>query len=104
MKLMKTLGRLAAILGLVVLVGAEANAQTAPTLTATANGLQVTINWTDVPGATAYLLEAGTTSGGSQIATVPVVTRPVVVNPVPPGTYFLRVRAVIGVVPGPASN
>lgn len=107
MKLMKTTGLVAAALGLVALMGGEALAQNplAPTLTVTANGVQVTIEWTALPGATSYTLAVGTTAGGSNIASInlPITVTRIVVN-APAGTYFMRVRGNLGNTPGPNSN
>ena len=44
--------------------------------------------------ATHYLLEAGTATGLRNIATIPVNVPAFTIDGVPPGTYFLRVRAV----------
>jgi hypothetical protein len=41
-----------------------------------------------------YVIEAGTASGLSNIATVPVGTSTSLTVPVPNGTYFIRVRAI----------
>jgi 5-hydroxyisourate hydrolase-like protein (transthyretin family) len=43
---------------------------------------------------TSYIVEAGSASGLSNIASVTVTTRHFLYTPVPPGVFFLRVRAV----------
>ena len=96
----------AVALSLVAVLATVANAQTAPTLTATANGVQVTINWNNIPGALGYQLEVGTTAGGSQVGVIQLpasIQRPIVVN-APPATYFLRVKGLAVGIVGPASN
>lgn len=75
-------------------------------LTATANGSAVTIAWSaPVTGGAAirYVLEAGTGPGLSDIGTVPTMALSLGANGVPPGTYFLRVRAVNAAGTGAAS-
>lgn len=68
----------------------------APTnLTASVSGSTVVLNWTASPGATSYIIQAGSTSGQSNLAnsgtgsSSPTLT----VTGVPPGTYFVRVFA-----------
>ncbi len=106
MKLMKTLGLCAAAMALVALSSVEAAAQGAPVLTATAVGNRVTIEWTTVPGALGYTLQAGTASGLANIASVNIASTagPRAVVDAPDGRYFLRVRAFAGAVSGPFSN
>ena len=72
------------------------------------------IEWRDVrfswtPPATGgapthYLLEAGSAPGLTNIAVVPVSSPGFFVPGVPPGTYYVRVRAANGAGVGPASN
>jgi hypothetical protein len=55
--------------------------------------------------ATHYLVEAGTATGLSNIATIPVSVPAFTFAGVPPGTYFLRVRAVSAAgVSGPSNE
>lgn len=96
MKLMRRTGLIATAFALVALSATTASAQ-APLLRVTANGATVTINWTDLSaqGAVGYNLVVGTTSGGSQIASVNLpssITNIVVAAPA--GTYYLRVRGL----------
>jgi predicted phage tail protein len=59
-------------------------------------GGQLTLTWAAaIAGepATGYLVEAGSASGLANIATLPVAGRSFTYNGVPPGFYFLRVRA-----------
>jgi hypothetical protein len=103
MKLMRTTRLIAAAFALMALTATHAAAQT-PTLTVTANGATVTIEWTDLQsmGAVGYQLEVG----GSLSASVNLpasVTRIVVAAP--PGTYSLRVRGLAATGGfGPYSN
>ena len=98
MKLMKTAGLIAAAFGLVALMGGEAYAQ-APTLTATLTGPRSTISWTAIAGGD-WLRSVGWDR--SRIvehrdrATARRVPRGSSLNPVPPGTYYLRVRGSPG--------
>ena len=57
------------------------------------SGTSVFLAWQPVPGATAYLLEAGSAPGLANIASVPTVATSLAAN-VPAGTYHVRVRAV----------
>lgn len=107
MNLKKTAGLIAAAFGLVALMGGEALAQNplAPTLSVSANGNSVTIQWTALAGATSYTLQVGSSSGSANIAEVNLptsITRIVVAAP--NGIYFLRVRGNLGTVAGPFSN
>jgi hypothetical protein len=71
----------------------------------TVNGQRVTLNWSAVTGATDYVIEAGLSSGGSNLARIETngVTTLVVDN-VPAGTYYVRVRAINAVGAGAASD
>ncbi|MGE3276098.1 MAG: fibronectin type III domain-containing protein [Vicinamibacterales bacterium] len=104
MTLKKATGLAALVLAVLALTRIDAAAQ-APTLSVTVNGSQVTIAWTALPGATGYRLEAGSASGGTDIAVVngPASITQVVVA-APAGTYFIRVRGTAGSLVGPASN
>jgi hypothetical protein len=106
MKLMRSTRLIAAAFTLVVLSAATAAAQ-APVLSVSANGATVTINWTDLSaqGALGYNLVVGTTSGGSQVASVnlPSTITNIVVA-APSGSYFLRVRGLAASGFGPFSN
>jgi hypothetical protein len=95
----------AAAFALVALTSSEAFAQYTPTLSVTATGNSVTIEWTPIAGALGYTLVAGTAAGQADIAIVNLpasVTR--VVVSAPNGAYFLRVRAFAGPLSGPFSN
>jgi hypothetical protein len=66
----------------------------APTgLTQTVSGNSVSLSWSPSAGATGYVVEAGSSSGLANLATLPVGTNGLAVADVPPGTYFVRVRA-----------
>jgi hypothetical protein len=63
-------------------------------LTAVANGSTVTVSWNRSPGATSYMLEAGTAPGTSNVFNGDVGDVNSLTAPgVPAGTYYLRVRA-----------
>lgn len=104
MSLRKTTGLAMFAVALVALSATQAAAQ-APTLSATANGAVVTIQWTGVPGALSYNLQAGLTPGGTEVASVnlPAALTQVVVA-APNSVYYLRVRALAGNIVGPFSN
>lgn len=54
----------------------------------------VTLNWSRATGLpTGYVVEAGTAPGSSDLGRVSVPSPPLVVAGVPPGIYFVRVRA-----------
>lgn len=74
-------------------------------LTGTAVNGNVTLTWT-APGGTvtSYLLEAGSAAGSTNIAAIAVGGTSFAVGGVPPGVYFLRVRAVNAVGVSPPSN
>lgn len=79
-----------------VVAPAPATAPAAPTdLVATVVGRVLRLSWALGGGnAESYVLEAGTSSGAANIATLDTGTLDTdFVAPVPPGTYFLRVRA-----------
>jgi hypothetical protein len=95
-----------AALALVVMFAGQTAAQTVPTLSVSAGppngvGATVTIEWSGLPLAQGYTLEAGTTPGVANIATVNLpasVTRVVVFAP--NGTYYVRVRGFAGALTG----
>ena len=74
--------------------------------TVTAGGV-LNVTW-DAPASggtpTGYLLEVGSASGVSDLATLPLTTRSFTYNGVPPGNFFLRVRAVNGAGASDASH
>jgi hypothetical protein len=75
---------------------------------------RIELRWspTNVPAAEAidvatplgYVVEAGTTSGASNLGTFPVGRTTSLAATVGAGAYFIRVRAVTDCGPGPASN
>lgn len=65
-------------------------------LASTVNGAAVALTWTAPDGgADSYLLEAGTASGATNVGTIAVSATSFTAS-APPGTYFVRVRAVRG--------
>jgi hypothetical protein len=99
-----TTGLVAAVVGLLAIFATDASAQ-APTLSATAVGNSVTIQWTPLPGVTGYTIGVGTAPGASNLADVnlPVFVNRIVVK-APAATYYLRVRGFVGTIVGPNSN
>jgi len=61
---------------------------------ATTGGSTVHLSWESSPGATSYVLEAGTASGAADLANFDVGGRTTLTAAVPSLTYFTRVRAV----------
>jgi hypothetical protein len=56
-------------------------------------GSDVTLTWRSPFGATDYLVEAGSASGVADIATIRTSSAGLSLANVPPGTYYVRVRA-----------
>jgi len=86
--------------------GAEMPPGAPEDFTATVTGSAVTFGWqapTTGGAAGAYILEAGSGPGLSDIARVPLTATALTVPNVPPGTYFVRVRAVNNAGTGDAS-
>jgi hypothetical protein len=78
-------------------------------LTFQVSGSNVLLNWTapsSGPSPTGYVIEAGTAPGLANIGQFPTGSTAafVIVGGVPPGTYYVRVRALNGSTLGPASN
>lgn len=71
-------------------------------------GGQVALAWQPPAGGgapTAYLLEAGSRAGLTDLASTPTGGPGTAFSATAPaGTYYVRVRALIGATPGPASN
>ncbi len=61
---------------------------------AEASGARVALSWEVAKDATAYEIEAGTAPGVKNLVTIPVVDTRLSVGSVPPGVYYLRVRAI----------
>lgn len=75
-------------------VGPAAAAPAPPIdVAAAVNGDTVTVTWDPSAGAVGYVLEAGSTPGASNLATVAVPGTTFTATGVPGGVYFLRVRA-----------
>jgi hypothetical protein len=91
-------------------IGSSATFPGSPTnLTATVSGANVSLSWTAPTSGSAptgYVVEAGSANGLADVARIPIgpgttfSSGPVV----PPGTYYVRVRAVNGAGTGPLSN
>jgi hypothetical protein len=77
----------------------------APTsLAGVVNGLNVLLSWIGALGATSYQLEAGSGPGLSDVFVGNVGNVTALPASGPPGTYYVRVRAVSGGMSGPPSN
>lgn len=73
-----------------IAVGCSAPGPAAP-LSASVTGHQVTLHWNAAPGALDYVVEAGTSSGTGNAASIPVAATSLVAQ-APSGTYYVRVR------------
>jgi hypothetical protein len=101
------IGRLlVAAWALVGLFSSTAAAQFTPTLTASATGTSVAIDWTPITGAAGYNLVVGFTPGGSELGSLnlPAAFGTSIKVNAPPATYYLRVRAFAAGIFGPFSN
>jgi hypothetical protein len=77
-----------------LIVGCQAAPSPPPNLTATVVGRVVTLSWPAAAGQpTSYLVEAGLSSGASNVANVDVGTLLTLSANAPPGAFFVRVRA-----------
>jgi len=88
---------------LVVLVGPDGSMQPSPPLYVTGwmSGRRLTLTWDDARYAdlsggapTGYMVEAGSSTGWSNLALLPSDRNSLVYEPVPDGYYFVRIRAV----------
>ncbi len=61
-------------------------------LTAAVSGRDVTLTWTNVGDASAFVLDVGLAPGRSDVTFGIGATSPVTIANAPPGTYYLRVR------------
>ena len=74
-------------------------------LRAVVDGGRVTLAWAAPAGVEGYVLEAGSGPGLSDLASIPIDARSYVANGVPPGVYYVRVRAVgAGATSGPSGE
>lgn len=74
---------------------------------ATMSGRSANLSWqapADGHGASAYEVEVGSSSGGSDVARVTVATLSTVIQNLADGTFYMRVRAIRGGVAGDASR
>jgi Fibronectin type III domain len=95
------------IIALAVASPAFAQAPGAPgNLSNTVNGTTVVLTWNAAAAGTVtgYLVEASVVPGGANVATLPVAGTSLTVPNVPPGTYFVRVRALNGAAQSAPSN
>jgi hypothetical protein len=60
------------------------------------DGTTLVILWDPVPGATSYVVDAGTTSGASDAAQISTGEAGIRVDAPPPGTFHVRIRAIDG--------
>lgn len=73
-------------------------------LQAVTNGRNVALSWTASPDAGAYVLQAGSASGASDVFAAPIGPGVALQAPVPPGTYFVRLSTVNGAATGPPTE
>ena len=86
-------------------VGSPAPPLPAPTgVGISANGRTVSLGWRAVAGASSYLVEAGSSRGASNLGVFNVGNTTSLVAPVPPGVYYVRVRAANGAGVSSPSN
>jgi hypothetical protein len=62
------------------------------------------LTWNASVDATSYILEAGSTPGGTNIFNADIGNTTSLQSPVPPGIYYVRVRARQGLAVGPPSE
>lgn len=91
-----------------VAVGATAPPATPGVLSGAVSGRVVALSWSAPvtgPVPSSYVVEAGSTSGATDIAAVDTGSSGTAFSgAVPPGRYYVRVRARVGTVLGPVSN
>lgn len=91
-----------------VAVGATAPPATPGVLSGAVSGRVVALSWSAPvtgPVPSSYVVEAGSTSGATDIAAVDTGSSSTAFSgAVPPGRYYVRVRARAGTVLGPVSN
>jgi predicted nicotinamide N-methyase len=89
-----------------IVVAAPGTAQAPTTLTSGGEGSTVTLTWAPPAGepVAGYVIEAGSDPGLSDIAVLPVGNVTTFTTEAPPGTYFVRVRAINAKGPGLPSN
>jgi hypothetical protein len=89
-----------------IVVAAPGTAQEPTALTSGGEGSTVTLAWTPPVGeaVAGYVIEAGSDPGLSDIATLQVGNVTTFTTEAPPGTYFVRVRALNAKGPGLPSN
>jgi hypothetical protein len=78
----------------IVSVGVCATTPAPIGLAASVVGSLVTLQWNSPPGAVSFVLEAGLTTGASNVFNGNVGGTNTVAAVAPPGTYYVRVRAV----------
>ena len=90
----------------VATVGASCSVPSAPVLTGSRSGNTATVSWTTPSGGpvTTYVLQAGSSTGASNLYNASVGMMTTLSATVSPGTYFVRVIAHSGCGPSGASN
>jgi len=95
------------VIALAFAAPAFAQAPGAPgNLSSSVDGTTVTLTWNASAAGTVtgYLVEASVVPAGAAVAMLPVAGTSLTVPNVPPGTYFVRVRALNGAVQSQPSN
>jgi hypothetical protein len=83
---------------------AAAPTQATPALSAAISGTTVSLSWTAVASATSYRLRAGSAPGATNVLDASVGNLTALTAAASPGTYYVRVYAVVGGIEGAASN
>jgi len=81
-----------------------ARAQGSPVLSVTVNGTVATASWTAVPGASGYVVSAGSAPGGVDLLRDFVVSSTAVSGALSTGTYYIRTAALVATTRGTPSN
>lgn len=66
----------------------------APVVNTYTNGLTLGLSWTPAPGATSYVLEAGSAPGAADLLNTNIGDVTALQGVIPAGTYFARIRSV----------
>ena len=78
-----------------VTIGGGCNVSSPPTgVSSSVSGSTVSVRWNSPPGATAFVLEAGLSTGASNALVANVGAATMLTGTATPGTYYVRVRAI----------
>jgi hypothetical protein len=79
---------------LAVVVGSGCTVSAPTGVSLSVSGSVVSVTWNSLPGATAFVLEAGLSAGSSNVFVGNVGLSTTLTATAPSGTYYVRVRAV----------